>query len=286
MNRVMRTLIVLLVLGSIASTQAVTDYSSQGFKEAQVKAFLSFSEPLVPGITALRLLSLHDFPLAADVLWLQTIQYFGGGSPYGDYPSLPKMLDLITQLDPQYEYPYEFGLVVLPFMHFTDTAITLGERAQKALPNNGLLTFYLASDYHLFKKDYQKAAFYYEKAASEPGSPTGARQLAATALSSINTKPDDLLVARDYWQTVYEHASNDQDKQAAQHWYAQLQTAYDLEQQAINYKNHFGSFPPSLQDLVNTHFIQTIPSSPVDHPFVLDPKSGKITFDKYVAPTS
>ena len=284
MKSLSRALLTLLVLASIAASQAVNDVSSQPFKDAQKKAYLSYTEPLLPSLTALRFLSLHDYQLAADTLWLQNIQYYGQGNPYGTFPSMPKILDLITKLDPKFEYPYEFAMVVLPFMGFKDEAVQIGERAQQAHPNNGLLTFYLASDYHLFKKDYAKAAYYYQKAIEEPGSPSGARQLAATALNSVNTKPDDLLVARDYWKVVYDHATNDDDKKTDLNWISQLQTAYDLEQQIINYKNHFGYYPATLQALVDTHFIPSIPDSPVNHPFVLDPSTGKISFDKYVAP--
>ena len=172
-------------------------------------------------------------------------QYFGGGTPYGTFAALPKLLDTITQLDPQFEYPYEFALTVLPFTGGTSTAVTLGERAQTALPGNGLLTFYLASVYQINLKDYAASARLYQKAATEAGSPTAAQQLAGVSLARINNTLDDRLVALTFWKAAFDNAKNDDDRKRAKDWYEHLSIVYSLEQKIAEYKKQYGSFPRS-----------------------------------------
>lgn len=273
-------ILVILAFASLASLQSIYDIASQDYRKEQKKKAISFSEPLVPNLETLKLLSLGSRHTLADILWLQTIQYFGSGNPYGKYKALGPMLDRITQLDPRYEYPYQFGVVVLPFMDNVQMALTLGERAQKELPGSGLLTYYHASNYLLYVKDYKKAAYFYDKAAKEKGAPAAARNLAATALNKINDNISDRLIARDYWRTVRENAKTEDEAERAANWEAHMQLVYELELKIQAYKNTFGQYPQSFADLQKSGFIQEIPQSPIDRKMEINPKTGRLEFDK------
>ena len=63
----------------------------------------------------LRLFAPADPLLLADILWMRTSYYFGQHMLTDrDYPYLLHMLDLITDLSPDWIQPYLFGAVVLP----------------------------------------------------------------------------------------------------------------------------------------------------------------------------
>jgi hypothetical protein len=265
---------------SIVSAQVVYDQISQPFHQLQIQKAISFSEPLVPSTQVLKFLSLGDQSLTSDLLWLETIQYFGVGTPYGKYRALGPMLNRITQLDPQFEYPYEFGMIVLPYMDNVNSAISLGNQAVKQFPQDGLLAFYHATNYLLFEKNYVQAHHFYDLASKEPGSPSMAATLAATSLDNIDNTLNDRLIARDYWQTIEDHAKSKADAEMAAHWVAQMQLVYDLESMALNYKQVYGHFPASLQALVDAHYLKSIPVSPVQRVLKLDPKTGRINFDQ------
>lgn len=271
--------LVLLSIASLAAIQALYDQGSSSFRKDVLRAILRNEQPLIPSVQALKFISLGDKPLMADILWLANIQIFGAGNPYGRYPAMGPMLNSITQLDPKFEYPYEFAQVVLPFENGTDSAITIGERQQKELPGNGLLTYYLASTYLLNKKDYQKAAFYFKKAADEPGSPTAARVLAGTALDKINGTLDDRLIAIDYWKNVYDTARTDAEKERAGNWFIHMQMVYQLESIALDFKSQHGRFPNNLQEMVDLKLIPGIPQPPTGRILVLDNKTGQINYD-------
>lgn len=277
-------LLVVLTLVSISAAQGTYDYANHPFAAAQKKYAVNFSEPLIPNLTTLRLLSLGDFQLLADAIWLQTIQYFGTGTPYGQFKSLPKLMETITQLDPGFEYGYEFSLIVLPFMNASDSAARIGEQAQEemkkgTLPVNGLLTFYLASVYQINIKDYKRAGALYEKASHEPGAPGAALVLAGVSLSKVNATLNDRLVALSFWKTVYDNAKNPDEKDRAKNWFENMQVVYNLEVLVAKYKNQYGVFPSTLQDLVTKNYLSSIPESPIKREFVLSPLTGRISFD-------
>jgi tetratricopeptide (TPR) repeat protein len=268
-----------LTLASLIALQAGYDQRANSFTQTTRTAILKNDQPLLPSVPTLRLLSLNNEPLLADVLWLQTIQYFGSGSPYGMYPALGPMTDTITQLDPQFSYPYEFGMLVLPFMGRAEQAEKLGLRAQQYLPNNGLLTYYLATVYQLNIRDYKKAAQYYALASTQPGSPAAASQLAAVAQSQVHNSLEDREAAKIFWRTAIVNARNDDERIRASRWLAHIEIVQSLEIAAQQYKNQQGHFPGSLQDLVDTHFISAIPQSPIHRKLILQ-SDGTINFDE------
>jgi len=279
-TRALTTLLTVLVLLSLGSTQAIYDKSTTSFAKDRKHAILAANEPLLPSVATLKALSLGNRSALADYIWIQTIQYFGGGSAYAHYPALGGMLDTVTQLDPKFAFPYEFSLIVLPFMNQAEKARDIGERGQVEVPGNGLQTFYLASVYQLNLHDYKKAAFYYEKAAKEPDAPNSASQLAGVSLAKVNDTLNDREVALDFWKTVYENATSDSEKERAKNWFEHMQIVYSLELAAQQYKTEHGSYPDSLQTLVDRRYISSIPKSPINRVLEYHADTGKISFDQ------
>ena len=273
-------LLSILALICLALLQGFYDLSTTDRKKADRQFALEQSQPLIPSPQILHFLSLGDQPLVADFLWLDTIQYFGTSNPYAKFAALPRLLDTITQVDPKFAYPYQFGLIVLPFMGAADTAQILGERAQQEIPNDALLTFYLATVYQINLKDYKKAAEYYTKSASIPGAPGAAKELAGVSLAKVNEELNDRLVALAFWKTVYENAANEDEKERALNWYNHMNLVYNLETLIQNYKNTHGAFPTALDELVKANIISEIPLSPIERQLDYDPIAGKISFDR------
>lgn len=278
--RLPASLLSLALILAVAASQFSYDSATQGFKAQLKQASLNLSEPLLPTVPALQALSFGNQPLVADLLWLDTIQYFGQGNPYGTYPSLGPILDRITSIDPNYEYPYEFGMVVLPFMKQADIAVTLGERAQQHITSNGLLSYYLATVYHLNLKDYEKAGHYYELASTQPGAPTAAKHLAGVAYAHADSSLDKRLVAVSFWETVYKNAKNEDERTQAKNWYLHTQLVYQIELAAQTYKTQNGHFPASIAELTQKGFLPGTPVSPIGRLLLFHPDTGKVSFDQ------
>jgi tetratricopeptide (TPR) repeat protein len=306
---------VFLLLAAIWAAQNGNDIAIKPLKAEVKTASSKLQEPMVPTVQALRFMSLGQPQLVADLLWLQMIQYFGQGNPYGKYMAMGPMLDRITQLDPKFEYAYEFGMVTLPFMDQTDTALTLGDRAEKALPNVSLLTYYQASNYHLYKKNYRKASELYAKAAEiskspqsvEPSAPGAAAQLAAITKSQVNDSILDRYTAYVYWNVAASQSSDDKTAEQYLNWADNMTIVYLLERTAADMQQKHGAYPASLQEIVNSpQWVATlqdkniaedfspslqrlreannlqagkIPTSPVKRVYTFDQKTGRVAFD-------
>ncbi|MEI6477999.1 MAG: hypothetical protein WCO52_03345 [bacterium] len=272
--------LVFLALGSLASSQYLYDAGADGYTHQLKAAILHNDHPLIPSLPILRALSLGNTSMTADILWLQTIQYYGGGDIYGKYESLGSLLDTITQLDPKFNYAYQFALIVLPYMGQADMAVKIGLRAQQEGLNDGLITYYLASVYHLNLKEYKQAAKYYQLASTQSGSPTAAKTLAATALDNVSGSLADRLVAADYWKTVFDNATDPDQKKLAASWYQQMQNVYSIEKASQDFHAKQGRFPNSQEELVQYGLLPAELGSPVGRVITLDPKSGKVDFSQ------
>lgn len=158
--------------------------------------------------------------IIADSYWLSAIQYIGSnaiGSEYKAY--LYAMLDLITDLNPHFTFPYEIGELLLPSYNEryeklskeeirknTDQAVRIGlkgiekncdatkvEKAKNEYSLNKLWTdesyrnacrdpmipYYLAYVYYWNLHDGAKSSEYYRIASTNDDAPTGARTMAA-----------------------------------------------------------------------------------------------------------
>lgn len=158
--------------------------------------------------------------IIADSYWLSAVQYIGSnaiGSEYKAY--LYSMLDLITDLNPYFTYPYQIGELLLPsyneryenlseeeIQKNTDQAIKIGlkgiekncdatkvEKAKKEYDlkklwmdesyqnacRDPMIPYYLAYIYYWNLHDGAKSSEYYRIASTNSDAPTGARTMAA-----------------------------------------------------------------------------------------------------------
>ncbi|CAN5177251.1 hypothetical protein BH11PAT4_BH11PAT4_3200 [soil metagenome] len=269
-----------LVVASLSASQALADKASKPTKEEVRVAVLKNDKPLLPSTQFLKLVAFGNEPLLADLIWLQTIQYFGVGSPYQKYAALGPMVDTVTQLDPKFAYPYQFGLVALPFMGQSETAVKIGLRAREVLPEDGLLTFYTASVYHLNLKDYRKAGELYALAATLKGAPPAAESLAGVTLAKVQDNLSDRKAAIVFWEAVIQNAKTEEERDRAVAWWKHMQVVYSLEISAEQFKAKEGRYPASFDELIARGYISKVPESPIERIFTLDPVTGKVGFEQ------
>ena len=121
--------------------------------------------------------------LAADVLWFKMVQYYGGYRMGENNIALfAHLVDVITDLDPQFKYAYVFGaLVIAQDLGQFKQGIGILEKGIRNNPQDWWLPFQLGFLNYVYARDYTKALFYFEKAARLPGSGPQAARFAAFA---------------------------------------------------------------------------------------------------------
>ena len=133
-----------------------------------------------------KVLTLGFSNLAADLLWIRAIGYFGGHALTDrDYPWLFHILTQVTEIDPPFRYPYLFGGITLAVERESgEESIALLTRGMAQYPGDWRFPFYIgfSAFYHLH--DAERAALHMRHAATLPGAPEYVSRLAASLLAT------------------------------------------------------------------------------------------------------
>jgi hypothetical protein len=133
--------------------------------------------PLLPRASLIRIGGRAFLPLIADYYWLMAIQATGKARTEAEYRDIADYAQLITDLDPDFEYIYRFAALVVPFNRGRETWVNtrestaLLEKGLARFPNLVLLRTLLAYNYSVFQKEYVRAARLLEETAGLPGAP-------------------------------------------------------------------------------------------------------------------
>lgn len=274
-SRLGQFLAAIVLLTGIYFTQLMYD----GWKMAMAQG---------PKISANELIEPHPMPsrtlkkvsigldnLIADITWLQTIQYYGGGVPYEKYRRLPEMLTNTTQMDRRFAYPYNFGVLVLPGEGFTKEAVELGTDGMKNpnMKKEWEIPYYLGMIYHFQLKDYLKAAELFNEASNREGAPPITKLMAANYYGKANQRETAFALYAVVYKTTKNEYVKERAKQNLEHW----QLIFDLEGAAKAFKEKYGRFPTSLQELVQRGIIKGIPPDPLGVELTINPQTGVVS---------
>jgi tetratricopeptide (TPR) repeat protein len=127
----------------------------------------------LPNAAQLKPMLLGYQGVAADLLWMQVVQYVGlHWQTDKKFVQLSKALDLATSLDPHFVEPYRFGALYLLYLSREPAAaVALLKKGAAANPTRWELPHDLGRYYYLEAQDYAQALEWWERAAGLPGRP-------------------------------------------------------------------------------------------------------------------
>jgi len=119
--------------------------------------------------------------LAADLLWFRMIQYYGGyRMGEHDLALFSHLVDVITDLDPQFTFAYSFGaLIIAEDVGNLDRGVAFLEKGIRNNPNDWWLPFELGFLQYVYARDYARALHYFQAASRLPGAGPQAARFAA-----------------------------------------------------------------------------------------------------------
>jgi hypothetical protein len=172
--------VALLLAGALAS-QALTQRAFE--TRWPVRAFEQFL--YLPSGRNNKALTLGFSNLAADILWVRAVSYFGGHMLTDTkVPWLNSILVQVTTLDPTFQYPYLFGGMALALNQETgEESIAMLVRGMANYPGDWRYPFYIGFNAFYNQHDSRRAAQFMTYAASLPGSPEYLPRLAASLLA-------------------------------------------------------------------------------------------------------
>jgi tetratricopeptide (TPR) repeat protein len=145
--------------------------------------------------------------VAADLLWIRTVQYFGTHLETDRrFPQLAKALDLTTSLDLHFLEPYRLGgLYLLYFVRQPEAAVSLLEKGAAANPDRWELPHDLGRYYYLEARDYDQALRWWERAAKLPTRP----EFLPRFVARLYAQTGHAEMAIELWSELYRTAQND-----------------------------------------------------------------------------
>lgn len=176
---------------------------------------------LLPPPAALRVASLGFHSMAADLLWLLTIQYFGGHvSTDLEFPELRRMLESVVSLDPHFVEVYSLGALFLNyFAKDVRGAVALLEEGARANPTRWELPHDLARTYYLDLKDYRQALHWFEVTDRLPGRPHYVPRFIARLYAATGERE----TALELWEAMRDSATSEWVRELATQEIAKLE---------------------------------------------------------------
>lgn len=276
LNNGLKFIIVVLLCAAIAGTQFLYDKVNIG----------TVGSDLPSSITpeTVRMLDMGFNATAASFLWVNT---------------MPEVLDLfrdrteylsdvqyLTTVDPKLGYPYAFSVLTLPavptstgYMTGVQDAMAIGKQGLQNADPDWRIPYYLGTNYYLQLHDMKDAALYFDMAAQTPGVPYYAQRFSENF--GNEQKDRDRTIA--LWESIRDTTNDPDTKARAEAYVEHLEIFNYLEAAATQYKQEFGAFPATLDQLVVKHIIPEIPQDPFGYTFILN-KDGTVDIDLTVVP--
>ncbi len=195
---------VLMISGSLALGQLD---SLERFSENQERLYF-------PSGRFLREASCGFREVAADFLWFETIQYYGGfRKGEHDLRYFDVLIDSVTELDPKFFEAFYFASLVkgLDFGEI-DEAVEILRRGILTNPDNASLHFNIGFMYYVFQQDYQRASVWFDAAARTSTANDFVRRFAAMA----KTRAGQLDASLALWKNLRRTAINPDVRALAQ----------------------------------------------------------------------
>jgi len=158
--------------------------------------------------------------LAADILWFRMVQYYGGyRMGENDIALFAHLVDVITDLDPQFTYAYVFGaLVMAQDLDQFKQGIGFLEKGVRNNPEDWWLPFELGFLHYVYARDYAQALFYFEKAARLPGAGPQAARFAAFVAAKAGYVETSIAM----WEELARTSDNKYIRELAERYIAKL----------------------------------------------------------------
>ena len=214
--------------------------------------------------------------LAADLVYIWAIQYYGDTSIPDRFAYFTHIFDVISELDPRYVDPYEIGaLIAITDQKDIPLALKILDLGLAKNPDLWIFPFEAGHYAQMYAKDYELAKAYYKKTIEIPGAPDVAKRLYAAA----SFKTSDLKTAWETWLEVYKTATDDQIKKIASNHLYEVKAAVDasaLKNALEKYRDRYGRLPIDLGQLIRAGLLSSLPQDLDGRDYLYDPSTGEI----------
>ncbi len=234
---------------------------------------------LPPGKT-LRILSFGFHDLAADMLFIWSIQFYSTYYLTNSSRYIEQVFNTITDLSPRYKEPYIVGSWIMALeVGDIEMAMRLLRKGSANMPDEFIFDYECGFYAYKNLKDYALAEKFFSRAAGKPGAPPQIKRKQA----HMAYMKDDLHYAYQLWMDIYNKAKDSLELNVARNHLGQIKFEMDkkyLEQQITRFKQIYKRFPLELAELKRAGLVKEIPRDFYGKPYIYYPGKGTVTAEK------
>jgi hypothetical protein len=165
--------------------------------------------------------------IAADLIWFQAVQYYGGyAKSEHDLAYFDGLIEIVTDLDPHFIFPYLFGAVVMAQdMGDLERGVAVLKRGMEHNPDDWELPFEIGFLHYTVARDAEQAARYFELAGRMPGGSDQARRFAAFVYSKAGHNETSIRM----WEELARETDQPYMRELAQRYIERLRSHPDAQ---------------------------------------------------------
>jgi len=220
----------------------------------------------LPSPEMLKILSVGNPNLVADVLYMWSIQYYSFFRPSERFLYLEAVYNLITDLDPLFFDAYRIGALIMQIQTGGDQEELKGavrrlfDKGLRNLPESWELAEAAAWDMFMRFNDRKAALDYAEIGAEIPGVAPRVRRMVGVWKDAEHVWTVDDSIA--FWRKAFDEATDPRDRDVAQSKLYDAVVAKDrtqLEPLLRAYAQRFGRCAADWQELINAGWLSRVP---------------------------
>jgi tetratricopeptide (TPR) repeat protein len=231
----------------------------------------------LPSGKTLKIASFGFRNLAADILFIWSIQFYSSYHLTNRYDYLEHIFNVITDLNPLYKEPYIVGSWIMALeLGDVDMAIRLLEKGAGNMKDEWIFDYECGFYAYKELKDIDLAEKYFQRAASKPTAPSHIMRKRAHMIYM----QDNLEYAYQLWYDILRKAGDDGfARSAALNHLHQIKYEIDkrnLGQKIRQFRQKYGRNPFNLEELKRVRLLTEIPKDFSGGNYIYNNRTGEI----------
>jgi len=200
-----------LITGTVLTTLKAKKYTNRPYLHANL---------YLPSGKLVRQASLGYRQIVADMVWLSAVQYYGGYRlDQHDLSYFEGLIQIVTDLDPHFIFPYTFGALVLSQdMQSFDRGIDILKKGMQHNPTSWRLPFEIGFLSYIDARNPDMAARYFDLASRMPGAPERTKRFAAFVYSTAGHQETSIKM----WEEILASAEEPYMREMAERYLEKL----------------------------------------------------------------
>lgn len=217
--------------------------------------------------------------LGADILWLRTIQVLGkAANTSHEYEWLYRVFNVITTLDPQYEYAYKVaGITLTELAERPELSNRILAKGIASGQRHWYLPYHMAYNYYFYLGDVGKAIEAARLAAESEGNPP---PWVINMVTQMSTQVGNPNLALSFLMQMHQQAIDPRIKDSLEYHIKEVIIERDIRQLEPVVQEFYAQehrYPRQLTELITKKYLIALPSEPFGGTYVVEEDTGRIS---------